>query len=53
MSRLALTAFASAWLLAGPVLAAHGPVAAPDGATVQMPADVVLADCPGKKHVNA
>lgn len=53
MTRLALTALASAFLLAAPAFSATGPASTKAAPSPEGGSSTVLADCPGKKHVNA
>lgn len=53
MTRLALTALASAFLLAAPAFAISGPDAEKPTPSLESGSSTILADCPGKKHVNA
>lgn len=53
MTRLALTALTSAFLLAAPAFARPGPDAITATPSLESGGGTLLADCPGKKHVNA
>lgn len=53
MTRLVLPALASAFLLAAPAFAMPTPDAAKPAPSLESGSSTVLAECPGKKHVNA